>query len=206
MLALKSKQSWLFPAALLLLMALLVWRAPVEQSLGQGIKIVYVHVGLIWAGMLGFALNGLLGLVTAVTGSKKLADWLHIIGLVSLSVFVVSVIVSLVAEQVNWGGIFWQEPRNTAVFSVTAVAIIVFVLNSWLPWWRVQGLLAAGLSAFAILTLPSAPMVMHPENPARTSSSMGIQYGFYGVFVLAVLMGVWAVWYWRPGRGTAVTT
>ena len=201
----KLEKPWLVPVVLLLLMALLVWRAPVEQLLGQGIKIVYVHVGLIWAGMLGFALNGLLGLVVAVTGSKKLADWLHIIGLVALSVFVISVIVSLVAEQVNWGGIFWQEPRNMAVFSVTAVAIIVLVLNSWLPWRRVQGLLAAGLAAFAILTLPSAPMVMHPENPARTSSSMGIQYAFYGVFVLAVLMSVWFVWYWRPGRGTAVT-
>jgi hypothetical protein len=200
----KLEKPWIVPVVLLLLMALLVWRAPVEQSLGQGIKIVYVHVGLIWAGMLGFALNGLLGLVVAATGSKKLVDWLHIIGLVSLSVFVVSVIVSLVAEQVNWGGIFWQEPRNMAVFSVTAVAIIVLVLNSWLPWRRVQGLLAAGLAAFAILTLPSAPMVMHPENPARASSSMGIQYGFYGVFVLAVLIGIWSVWYWWPGRGTAV--
>ena len=200
----KLTQSWLLPAALLLLMALLVWVAPIEQSLGQGIKIVYVHVGLIWAGMLGFALNGLLGLAVAATDSKKLADWLHVIGLVALVVFVVSVIVSLVAEQVNWGGIFWQEPRNMAVFSVTAVAIIVLVLNSWLPWRRVQGLLAAGLAAYAILTLPSAPMVMHPENPARSSSSMGIQYGFYGVFVLAMLMGVWAVWYWRPGKETAV--
>jgi hypothetical protein len=188
-----SKRNWFIPITLLVLMFLLVWRAPVEQSLGQGIKIVYVHVGLIWAGMLGFALNGLLGLVVAVTGSKKLSDWLHVIGLVSLGVFVVSVIVSLVAEQVNWGGIFWQEPRNTAVFSVTAVAIIVLVLNSWLPWQRVQGLLAAGLAAFAILTLPSAPMIMHPENPARASSSMGIQYGFYGVFVLVVLMGAWFV-------------
>ena len=194
----KLKQSWIVPTVLLLLMALLVWLAPVEQSLGQGIKIVYVHVGLIWAGMLGFALNGLLGLAVIATDNKKLANWLHIIGLVSLGVFVVSVIVSLIAEQVNWGGIFWQEPRNMAVFSVTAVAIIVLVLNSWLPWRRVQGLLAAGLAAFAILTLPSAPMVMHPENPARTSSSMGIQYGFYGVFVLAVLMSVWFVWRYRP--------
>ena len=74
MLTTKSKQSWVIPAVLLALMALLVWVAPIEQSLGQGIKIVYVHVGLIWAGMLGFALNGLLGLVIAVTGSKKLAD------------------------------------------------------------------------------------------------------------------------------------
>ncbi|MEJ2748853.1 MAG: hypothetical protein P8183_13265 [Anaerolineae bacterium] len=199
MFATKSKKlSWLFPVVLLLLMAMLVWLAPVEQSLGQGIKIVYVHVGLIWAGMLGFAVNGLLGLITAVTNNKKLADWLHIIGLVSLIIFVASVIVSLVAEQVNWGGIFWQEPRNTAVFSVTAVAIIILVLNSWLPWRRVQGILAAGLAAYAILTLPSAPMVMHPENPARTSSSMGIQGAFYGVFVLAVLIGVWSVWHWRP--------
>jgi hypothetical protein len=118
-------------------------------------------------------------------------------------VFVLSVIVSLVAEQVNWGGIFWQEPRNTAVFSVTAVAIIVLVLNSWLPWRRVHGLLNLGLAAYVFLTLPSAAMVMHPENPARTSSSIGIQYAFYAVFLLAVLMAAWFIWNWRP-RETAV--
>jgi hypothetical protein len=58
MLTKKSIPVWIIPLALLLFMALLVWQAPVEQSLGQGIKIVYVHVGLIWAGMLGFAVNG----------------------------------------------------------------------------------------------------------------------------------------------------
>jgi hypothetical protein len=47
-------------------------------------------------------------------------------------------------------------------------------------------------------------MVMHPENPARSSSSMGIQYGFYGVFILAILLSIWFVWHWRPERETAV--
>ena len=189
---------------LLALMALLVWRAPVEQSLGQGIKIVYVHVGLIWAALLGFTLNGLMGLIIAVTDNKKLAAWMRVIAPVALGVFVTSVIVSLLAEQVNWGGIFWREPRNTAVFAVTAVAVIILVLNSWLSWRRVQGLLTAGLAAYAILSLSVAPMVMHPENPARTSPSMGIQYAFYGVFALAALIGVWCAWNWRP-RETTVT-
>ncbi len=204
MLATKSKQSWIIPAILLALMALLVWRAPVEQSLGQGIKIVYVHVGLIWAALLGFALNGLLGLVTAVTDNKKLAAWMRVIAQVALGVFVTSVIVSLLAERVNWGGIFWREPRNMAVFAVTAVAVIVLVLNSWLPWRRVQGLLTAGLAAYAILSLSAAPMIMHPENPARTSPSLGIQGAFYGVFALATLIEVWCVWRWGRGE-TAVT-
>ena len=195
MLTAKIKQSWVIPVALLALMALLVWRAPVEQSLGQGIKIVYVHVGLIWAAMLGFGLNGILGLIVVLTNNKKLAAWMEIIGKVTLAVFVTSVIVSLLAEIVNWGGIFWREPRNMAVFAVTAVSIIVLVLQSWFPWRRVHGLLHLGLAAYVFLTLPSASMVMHPENPGRSSGSVGIQSAFWGTAVLAFLIGVWCVVY-----------
>ncbi len=186
------KQIWI-PAALAVVLVILIWRAPVEQSLGQGIKIVYFHVGLIWAAMLGFALNGLLGLAVAITDNKTLAGWLAAIGRVTLGVFVVGVIVSLIAEKVNWGGVFWQEPRNTAVFKVTAVAVIILVLQSWFPWRRVHGLLHLGLAAFVFLTLPSAAMVMHPENPGRSSGSVGIQSAFWGTALLSFLIGVWFV-------------
>ncbi len=195
------KQLWI-PLALVMSLIILVWRAPVEQSLGQGIKIVYVHVGLIWAAMLGFAINGLLGLAVAITNNKKLAAWMETIGRVTLGVFVTSVLVSLLAEVVNWGGIFWQEPRNMAVFAVTAVAVIVLVLQSWLPWRRVHGLLHLGLAAYVFLTLPSAAMVMHPENPGRSSGSLGIQSAFWGTAVLAFLIGVWFVVYFRTEEAT----
>ena len=41
------------PIALVAAGAALVWLAPAERTLGPGIRWVYVHVGLMWAGTLG---------------------------------------------------------------------------------------------------------------------------------------------------------
>ena len=38
------------PLAIAPLGALLVWLAPAERTLGDGIRWVYAHVGLVWAG------------------------------------------------------------------------------------------------------------------------------------------------------------
>ncbi|MCP4426985.1 MAG: hypothetical protein GY803_21045 [Chloroflexi bacterium] len=87
-----------------------------------------------------------------------------------------------------------------AVFAVTAVSVIVLVLQSWLPWRRVHSLLHLGLAAYVFLTLPSAAMVMHPENPGRSSESVGIQSAFWGMAWLSFLIGGWIVFYFHEEK------
>lgn len=186
---------WGILALLLAAMIVVVALAPAEQSLGSGIKVVYVHVALIWTGMALMLVNGLVGLAEVALARPFLARWRQVIGGVALGVFIVGVVVSLWAEQVNWGGVLWREPRNLAVFNVTAVAIIVQVLASWLPKWRWRGLFATGLAAYLLWEIPRTPLVMHPSDPVRTSNSMGIQATFYSLFVLCLGTAVWLIWY-----------
>ncbi len=186
---------WGILALLLAAMVVVVALAPAEQSLGSGIKVVYVHVALIWTGMALMLVNGLVGLAEVALARPFLARWRQVIGGVALGVFIVGVVVSLWAEQVNWGGVLWREPRNLAVFNVTAVAIIVQVLASWLPKWRWRGLFATGLAAYLLWEIPRTPLVMHPSDPVRTSNSMGIQATFYSLFVLCLGTAVWLIWY-----------
>jgi len=40
------------PLLLVVLGMLVVWLAPAERTLGEGIRWVYVHVALVWAGTL----------------------------------------------------------------------------------------------------------------------------------------------------------
>lgn len=186
---------WGILALLLAAMVVVVALAPAEQSLGSGIKVVYVHVALIWTGMALMLVNGLVGLAEVALARPFLARWRQVIGGVALGVFIVGVVVSLWAEQVNWGGVLWREPRNLAVFNVTAVAIIVQVLASWLPKWRWRGMFATGLAAYLLWEIPRTPLVMHPSDPVRTSNSMGIQATFYSLFVLCLGTAVWLIWY-----------
>ena len=51
-----------WPAALLALAAVVVLSAPAARTLGDAMRVVYVHVALTWAGMLGLAVAALLGL------------------------------------------------------------------------------------------------------------------------------------------------
>mgnify|MGYP001202636691 CR=1 FL=1 len=187
--------AWSILLLLLAAMVVVVVVAPVEQTLGSGIKVVYVHVALIWTGMAGMLLNGLVGLALAATGRPLLERWRQAIGWVSLGIFVLGVVVSLWAEQVNWGGILWREPRNLAVFNVTAVAVIVQVLAGWLPQLRGRGFLSLALAAYLLWEIPGTPLVMHPSDPVRTSNSAGIQLTFYSLFVLCGATAVWIVWY-----------
>ena len=186
---------WSIPILLLAVMGFIVYTAPVEQSLGTGIRVVYVHVALIWTGMAGMIINGLLGLAVAVTKRPLFDRWRQVVGWVSIAVFGLGVVVSLWAEQVNWGGVLWREPRNIAVFNVTAVAIITQVLAGWLPNLRGRGLLSIALAAYLMWEIPSTPLVMHPSDPVGTSNSTAIQFTFYSLFLLTFLAAIWAVWY-----------
>ena len=155
--------------------------------------------------MLGFVINGLLGVALVLSGRRAFMEWIELVGISTLLLFAASVLVSLLAEQINWGGILWQEPRNQAVFTVTALAVIVHVVNSWLPRVRWRGLLPLALAIFVLETLPGAPRVLHPENPVRNANSQAMQSTFLIMFALSIILGGWLVWYlrnqsswWRP--------
>jgi hypothetical protein len=177
--------------------ALVVWLAPEEQTLGQGIKSVYVHVALIWVGMAGLALAGLLGLTVIVWASEKISSWMQIIGWVGLAFYAAGLAMSALASKVNWGNIFWQEPRMRAALSMLAAALIVQIVASWVPWLRLRGLLSSGLIVLLAWSTLSAPLVLHPDNPVATSSSLAIQMTFLGLSLLCGLAAAWFVWYWR---------
>ena len=98
-----------------ILAALLLILAPTERTLGAGIKIVYLHVALIWTGMVGLLIAGLLGLALALTQRPSLLGWLQAVSWVGFGFFAVGTVVSLIAEIVNWGAVFWSEPRTASI-------------------------------------------------------------------------------------------
>lgn len=193
--------AWALLALILLAAVVLVFKAPAEQTIGDAIRYVYVHVALTRAGMWGFYLAGLLGLAALATADARVQQWSQVVGWVAFALFVAGGLVSLMAERVTWGGIPWSEPRNVTTLNVTAVAIIVLILNGWLPWLRLRGLLSAALALFVAWVIPRTPLVLHPADPVGTSSSVAIRATFLGLTALAVLLGAWLVWMWGRREG-----
>ena len=186
--------SLMLPLIVCLAAALVVWVAPDEQTLGSGIKSVYIHVALIWVGMLGFYLAGALGAAVAWTTSVWLQRWAHTFGWVGLGFFVAGMGASFLAAGINWGGVFWDEPRNRAMGNVIAATLIIMVLIGWTPSIRMRGLLQivpAGLLLWAVL---STPLTLHPRSPILSSSSTPIRLTFLSLFVLGCVGAWWISW------------
>jgi hypothetical protein len=192
-----GKRAWILLGCIIALILLILWFAPEERTLGQGIKIVYVHVGVTWTALLGFTLLGIMGVLVLLSANEKLFSWIETISQVSLWIYVASVIIGVLASKVNWGAVAWTEPRMLASFNLLAAAVIVQMLKIWLPSPRLGGILHVGLMIFMVWTIFSSALVLHPGDAIRTTESFGIRFAFFSLFFLILSAGTWFVWYLR---------
>ncbi|MCZ7543474.1 MAG: hypothetical protein M5R40_08025 [Anaerolineae bacterium] len=158
-------------------------------------------MSLTWAGTAGLAAAGALGLALAISGRGGLLVWMRLAGWAAWALYLAGFLVSMLAAHVNWGGVnalFWQEPRTVGAMRALAVALIVQVVNVWLPWPRVCGLLSAGLAAFVVwLSRGGDDFLLHPGDAIGGSTSPGIQLTFLAMAALWLLAGALLVWYVR---------
>ncbi|MCA9899696.1 MAG: hypothetical protein KC433_16005 [Anaerolineales bacterium] len=184
---------WWVPVGLLAGLLLLLILGPEERTLGGGIRSVYVHVGLIWTGLVGFMVTAVLGLGLLITQKQAWLRWLSPVGWVALGFYAAGVFMSMVASADNWGAVFLQEPRMAASLNGLAVATIMLILGSWQPWLRVRGALSASIIFILFWFNFSAELVLHPRDPITTSQATSIQFTFLFVTALFVGLAVWII-------------
>lgn len=193
-----AARPWLVPVALVGLLAVVVALAPAERTLGEGIRWVYVHVGMVWAGGLGLGLAAALGLLALAGGGTAAAAWTAAVGRVGLAAFALGVVFSMIAASVNWGAVSLWEPRMAASLRFIALAVIIQVVATWSPSPRITGALAIATAALLFLDVGGAPLVMHPRDPIRTASSTTIQGTFAASFAIATALLGWGIARVRP--------
>jgi hypothetical protein len=171
--------------------------APPERTLGTGIRVVYVHVGLTWAGMIGLGLAAFLGLLTFLQPEASEPFWLRALGWTGLGFFAAGLLMSLPAAQLNWGGLFFQEPRTLSALRFLALGLIVQILMDWPLPRRFKGLLWVGMGGVLAWTVLATPLILHPQSAVRTSDSAAIQGSFLGITALCLLAGALLIGLWR---------
>ncbi len=193
-----TRRDQIFLAFVLLASIVAIWLAPEERTLGAGIKPVYVHVALTWAGMLGYYLSAALGIVSLLSNRPPVFDWLKVIYRVAFLMHLAGLLLSILASYVNWGGFPLREPRAISSLSVVVLGFVVgWIMNAWTQ--PRLGILAVVPSAFLIWTVESSRMVLHPEDPVM-AAPQGIKYAFLSMFALSFLLSVWGVAYLRRGQ------
>lgn len=198
-----GRRRWSIPLVLLAAGTLLVWLAPAERTLGEGIRWVYVHVGLVWAGALALAIASCGGIAVAVSGRADLEGWVWAAWQAGLAAFTLGVVFSLIAARINWGAIVLAEPRMAASLRFLALAAIIQVLASWGATPRLTGVLAVATFGLLVWQVGGAELVLHPRDPVRTATSRAIQWTFAGSFAIATALTFWTTLALLPRAGRA---
>jgi len=173
--------------------ALLLWLSPAEQTLGQVVKLVYLHGALIRACLAGFAVAGVLGLAYLVARRAGLYRWLVALQRGMLVTWIVYAVSSVAVTYAAWGvAIAWGEPRVLATIRVTVAVLVIFAVSEIVKLPALTALGNMVLAGFALWATQSASLIRHPIDPIGTSSSAAIR-GFYAAIVAVMLVIVASV-------------
>jgi hypothetical protein len=178
--------------ATLIVIALLAFFGPEEQSLGANVRIVYLHGAWVLTAELAFLAAGLAGLIALITRRDAFHKWSAALGRTGIVFWVSYLPLSLWAMQSNWNGLFLAEPRFrlAAIFAVTG---ILLQIGLWLI--NVNWITSLANLLFIIVLrviFSTAENVMHPPpSPIFNSGN----YAIIGFFVALILLSLIASYF-----------
>jgi hypothetical protein len=190
----QTKTLLLSLGSLLVLIGLVTALAPIERTLGTRARLVYFHGAWVWSGKVAFAaaaISGLAGLALPLGSARKWGLQRASVALAWVGMFfwLTYLPLSLVVQQMNWGGIFWEEPRWRVPLAFGIVGTLLqaglFLIEDLRLASGANGVFGAALWWF----LGNIENVMHPDSPIFQSDAVTIQVFFAGLVLLSVLFG-----------------
>ena len=175
----------------IIILALLMVFGPVEKTLGANIRLVLLHGAWVWTGKVAFGLASIFSLAAILWAKKD--TWFNISrasAYTGLFFWLTYLPMSLVVMQLNWGGLFFDEPRWRIPFLFGVIAVLLQV-GLWLfnnRWITIAGNFIFGIALW--WQLGSIQNILHPDMPVATSDSNNIQLYFVVLVILTVILGI----------------
>ena len=192
---LKSPFFWFVLA--LLTTAALTAIGPQEKSLGNNIRIVYLHGAWALTAEVALGLSAAAGLFGILTRREQLHRWSAAMGYTGLFFWVTDLPLSLWAMQTNWNGLFLAEPRFrvAVIFSVTGVLLQLGLTLLARPVFT--SLFNVLFFAALRIGLSQADYVMHPPpSPIFSSGILSLQLFFVGIIFLTMAAAYFMTRWW----------
>jgi hypothetical protein len=146
----------------ILLIGILSLFGPADQTLGDNVRIVYLHGAWVLTAELVLILAGLSGLIGLITRRELFHDWSTALGRAGIFFWITYLPLSLWAMQANWNGLFLAEPR----FALALTFAIVGLLLQFGLWMMNTNWITSIANAIYIAVLlfafSRAQYVMHP--------------------------------------------
>ena len=172
--------------ATLLLIVLIAFFGPEEESLGANVRIVYLHGAWVLTAEAAFALASLAGLAGLVLRRDIFHALSAALGRTGIVFWVTYLPLSLLAMQSNWNGLFLAEPRFRLALTFAVVGVLL-QLGLWMinQKWLTS---LANIAFFITLRVifATAQNIMHPPPSPIFNSGNYVIIGFFvGLNLLA---------------------
>lgn len=179
-------------------LAAVLYFAPAEKTLGESVKIVYIHAATITVGTYLFYLAGLLGIFVLISPKDKLVRLLKAIQKTTLTLWLIGVLVSVLAMGIIWKVFFWQEPLLAIVVIMLAITSFGYYITRRIE--EPKGIAIVNILLAVVLfinTNTGYQRVMHPVDPIGISESQAIQGSYLfvvAIMSIVVLSTVWIIY------------
>lgn len=171
------------------LLALLLWLSPVEQTLGQTVKLVYLHGALVQTAILLFVVSLWANLVGFLTARAGWLAWGKALTWSAVTIWLAHTVVSMVTTYAAWGlFVAWYEPRTRFTFILAGVSLLVIAVAYLVVDDRFSALAFTVLAGLTLALLPRLGFVQHPLDPIGASPSPTIRAFYAAILVVTALM------------------
>lgn len=194
----KKDGGWWVPVGLVLLTLVLAWLSPSEKTLGDKIKLVFLHGALTWVGMLLYTIAGLTGLIYLGTRAESWYQWTRAFYRTALLTWGAVIVVGYVSMTIIWGG-FQGEPRFIMMIGFWILAWAIYYLAGVLESPRAAAALYAGAGVALWVARIFTGKLFHPQNPIGESNVAAIKVFFAAIFLVMLLAGLDVVRRMRAG-------
>lgn len=190
------RRFWPLIALCALSAALVLALMPAEKTLGQIIKLIYLHGALSRAGMIGFWAAAIAGAAYLIRPNSWSLRWSQALLWSGCGFWLAHFIVSMPATRLTWGPwIAWNEPRVAMTLQVAAVGLIVIAVTWLVDSGRFTAVanLLLGLTVFFLVERTG--VLRHPLDPIGSSPSSTLQF-VYLLLVAPIVASMFLV-AWR---------
>jgi hypothetical protein len=179
-----------------IVIALLAFFGPEEQSLGSNVRIVYLHGAWVLSAELAFVGAALAGLGALITKRDSFHDWSAALGRTGIFFWLTYLPLSLWVMEANWNGLFLSEPRFrlAVIFAVTGILLQVGLWMININW-----ITSVGNIVFIVVLrviFSTASNIMHPPpSPIFNSGNFAI-IGFFVSLIALTLLAAFFLTRW----------
>ncbi len=153
----------------------LAWLSPAEATLGQAVKLVYMHAALMWVAFGLLTLGAILGLLFLVLKRRSLSAWSYGSTATAVALLLTTGLLGSITAQITWGRMNWTEPRLLMLGEILLVGLAVLAVAGLSSSAALQSATNILFASVAWGLLLRTELVMHPDSPIFKSESLAIK-------------------------------